>query len=187
MILGNTEIAYRGEDLISPYNPARVQPASYDCTLEGGFRELVRLDHPVELTDEPLYEPIHADYYIVPAGGFVLASVRERFNLPLVLDGEVKGRSSVGRQGIFVQNAGFVDPGFKGKLTLEIFNASPNALILRAGQVVCQVAFAEVGGCHKGYDGRYQGQDEVTGSRLYLDKKFSRDMRHQSGIQGMGA
>ena len=66
-------------------------------------------------------------------GQFVLATTMEYFELPDNLTAFVEGRSSLGRMGLFIQNAGWVDPGFKGEITLELYNANRCAIELKAG------------------------------------------------------
>ena len=56
----------------------------------------------------------------------------------------VEGRSSLGRIGLFIQNAGWVDPGFRGEITLELFNANRCAIELKAGRRVGQLVFAQL-------------------------------------------
>ena len=87
----------------------------------------------------------------------------------------VEGRSSLGRMGLFVQNAGWVDPGFEGEITLELFNANRCALELRSGRRVGQLVFAQLDEAAKNpYAGKYQGQRGATGSRVYLDPEAAR-------------
>jgi dCTP deaminase len=88
---------------------------------------------------------------------------------------EVSGRSSIGRRGLFVENAGFIDPGFGGQITLELLNARPQPLVLRVGQKICQVKISQLGqpaerpyGSSKRRS-KYQGQCGATSSRLQLD------------------
>ena len=56
----------------------------------------------------------------------------------------VEGRSSLGRMGLFIQNAGWVDPGFEGEITLELFNANRCAIRLDAGRRVGKLVFAKM-------------------------------------------
>ncbi len=59
--------------------------------------------------------------------------------------------------GLFVQNAGWVDPGFEGEITLELFNANRCALELRSGRRVGQLVFAQLDEAAKNpYAGKYQ-------------------------------
>jgi len=82
----------------------------------------------------------------------------------------VEGRSSLGRMGLFIQNAGWVDPGFEGEITLELFNANRCAIELTSGRRVGQLVFAQLDQpALKPYSGKYQGQRGATGSRVFLD------------------
>ena len=97
----------------------------------------------------------------------------EYFELPDDLTAFVEGRSSLGRMGLFIQNAGWVDPGFKGEITLELYNANRCAIELKAGRRVGQLVFARMDekALHP-YQGKYQGQKGATGSRVFLDKEI---------------
>jgi len=48
----------------------------------------------------------------------------------------------IGRMGIFIQNPGWVDPGFEGQITLELFNANRLPIRLSEGRRICQLVFA---------------------------------------------
>ena len=99
----------------------------------------------------------------------------EYVSLPDTLTAFVEGRSSLGRMGLFIQNAGWVDPGFRGEITLELFNANRCAIELRAGRRVGQLVFAEMDApAEHPYDGKYQGQTGATGSRVFLDPEVER-------------
>lgn len=105
-------------------------------------------------------------------GEFVLATTMEYFELPDNLTAFVEGRSSLGRMGLFIQNAGWVDPGFKGEITLELFNANRCAIELKAGRRVGQLVFAQLDdNARNPYRGKYQGQKGATGSKVFLDKE----------------
>ena len=83
------------------------------------------------------------DYY--PSGQFILASTVETFNIPMMLSAQVSGKSSWGRMGIMVHvTAGFIDPGFSGKITLEIVNMGHAAVALPTGKPIAQITFDEL-------------------------------------------
>ena len=85
----------------------------------------------------------------------------------------VEGRSSLGRLGLFIQNAGWVDPGFHGEITLELFNANRCAIKLQAGRRIGQLVFARMDRAARNpYCGKYQGQRGATGSRVFLDEEL---------------
>ena len=106
----------------------------------------------------------------------MLATTEEVIRLPDYLTAFVEGRSSIGRLGLFIQNAGWGDPGFEGAITLELFNANAAAMRIVAGRRICQLVIARADGpVARPYAGKYQGQRETTGSRAYLDEELQSD------------
>ena len=165
-----------GSLTVSPLQKEQVQPASVDIRLGNTFR--IVEDCPsgtMTLDAEIPYKTVRADRYILLPGQFVLATTMEYVRLGADLTAFVEGRSSLGRMGLFVQNAGWVDPGFEGEITLELFNANRCALELRSGRRVGQLVFAQLDEAAKNpYAGKYQGQRGATGSRVYLDPEAAR-------------
>ncbi len=157
--------------VISPLEERQIQPASVDIRLGSTFSIVEDLSTGViSLENAAGYKTIQTDTYILLPGQFVLATTMEYFELPGNLTAFVEGRSSLGRLGLFIQNAGWVDPGFKGEITLELFNANRCAIELKAGRRVGQLVFAKLDGMALNpYNGKYQGQRGATGSRVYLD------------------
>ena len=124
----------------------------------------------INLEKEIEYKRIVSDTYILLPNQFVLATTMEYFNLPNNITAFVEGRSSLGRMGLFIQNAGWVDPGFKGEITLELYNANRCAIELKAGRRIGQLVFAKMDDTAlKPYNGKYQGQKGATGSKVFLD------------------
>ena len=158
--------------VIEPLTPEQIQPASVDIRLGNTFS--VVDDTPsgiIKLNSEIKYKTITTDTYLILPGQFVLATTMEYFKLPDNLTAFVEGRSSLGRMGLFIQNAGWVDPGFQGEITLELYNANRCAIELKAGRRVGQLVFAEMDAAalHP-YRGKYQGQKGATGSRVFMDQ-----------------
>ena len=156
---------------VRPLTDAQIQPASVDIRLGNTFS--VVEDTPsgvINLTEGIHYHTIEAEHYLLLPGQFVLATTMEYVELPDDLTAFVEGRSSLGRMGLFIQNAGWVDPGFHGEITLELFNANRCAIELTAGRRVGQLVFAKMDApaLHP-YCGKYQGQTGATGSRVHLD------------------
>ena len=101
---------------------------------------------------------------------FVLASTEEEIGVPIDCAAYVEGRSSVGRIGIQVQNAGFIDAGFRGQITLELQNQSKCSIRLRAGMRICQLVYVQMTSpSNYPYSGKYQFQEGATESYLYQD------------------
>jgi len=157
--------------VINPVTKEQIQPASVDIRLGNTFG--VVDDTPsniITLESQINYKTITTDTYLIMPGEFVLATTMEYFELPDNLTAFVEGRSSLGRMGLFIQNAGWVDPGFKGEITLELYNANRCAIELKAGRRVGQLVFAEMDApAINPYNGKYQGQMGATGSRVFMD------------------
>ena len=156
---------------ISPLTENQIQPASVDIRLGDTFSIVEDSSTGIITLDSEIkYKTIKTDTYILLPGQFVLATTMEYFELPDDLTAFVEGRSSLGRMGLFIQNAGWVDPGFKGEITLELFNANRCAIELKAGRRVGQLVFAEMDDkALNPYNGKYQGQTGATGSRVFMD------------------
>lgn len=158
---------------IEPLKAEQVQPASVDIRLGNTFSIVEDSSTGViNLENEINYKTITSDTYILLPNQFVLATTMEYFDLPDDLTAFVEGRSSLGRMGLFIQNAGWVDPGFKGEITLELYNANRCAIELKAGRRVGQLVFAKMDHTALNpYNGKYQGQKGATGSRAFLDNE----------------
>lgn len=158
---------------IAPLTEAQIQPASVDVRLGDTFSVVEDSSTGiVTLESEIPYKTIETDTYLLLPGQFVLATTMEYISLPDNLTAFVEGRSSLGRMGLFIQNAGWVDPGFKGEITLELFNANRCAIELKAGRRVGQLVFAEMDQkAMNPYCGKYQGQRGATGSRVFMDNE----------------
>ncbi len=171
MILSDTtlkKMLQSGELLVEPITPEQIQPASIDLRLSDHFLkvnentlEVIRLD------SEMQYEELHQNEIVIPPHSFLLATTREYIRLPNDLTAFVEGRSSIGRIGLFIQNAGWVDPGFEGTITLELYNANRLPIRLQEGRRICQLVFARMDQvADRPYQGKYQYQQRATGSRI---------------------
>lgn len=105
---------------------------------------------------------------------FLLGSTVEKLKVPDHIMGKVEGKSSLARLGLMVECGGFVDPGFEGNITLELFCLVPQPRWrLRRGMPIAQVVFwwldgpAEVPYGAVGGGNHYQGQRGATISHLH--------------------
>jgi len=165
------EMINSGELVVDPIGPESIQPASIDCTLGDHYLvvEDTRMDV-LTLDDEIQYREIVGDSITIAPKSFLLATIQEHVELPANLTAFVEGRSSIGRMGLFIQNAGWVDPGFKGRITLEIYNANSLPIKLQKGRRICQLVFAAMDqAAENPYNGKYQGQTKSVGSRVFQD------------------
>lgn len=142
MLLSDRDIRRRvmdGSLVIKPFDEALIRPAGYD--LQCG--ELVRIGpHEHHLT-------------------FTL----EWIEMPLDLAGILHLRSSFVREGL-MGGLSLVDPGFKGQLTIAIFNTRNKVTAISKGEPFIQISFIKLSKpASKGYDGKYQLSEGVMYSR----------------------
>lgn len=91
-------------------------------------------------------------------GRFTIASAIERFQMPNILTGLVKDKSTWARRGLSVFNT-VIEPGWNGFLTLELVYHGEEELVIPAGSGIAQVIF-EYNTDVVAYKGRYQGQKD---------------------------
>lgn len=115
------------------------------------------------------YDISHNGSIEIAPGEFLLCNTLEWISVPTNAAVFVQGRSSIGRAGLSVQNAGFVDPGFRGTLTLELKNDAPYTIELVPGYPVAQLVYMDASDVCRPYSGKYVDQAKAVGSRMYMD------------------
>ena len=191
MILSDTDLLERlgeGDLVVDPIDDldTQVQPASIDMRLGSEFLEFQRTNipciHPnrAEEVDEYVRETYveEGEEFILHPGDFVLGTTKERVEIPSDLVATVEGRSSLGRLAVVVHaTAGFVDPGYRGQITLELSNLGAAPVALSPGMRVSQLVFTELRsestrpyGSERG--SKYQDQAGPRASKIQDDPEF---------------
>ena len=162
--------AVRRRDLtIEPFNESQLQPASYDLRLDKHFLRMLkpfkgsRLVDPASAEDHTTNATVNGEGRIgLEPNQMLLASTIERVRMPRHLAARVEGKSSLARLGLFVHvTAGFIDPGFEGHITLELFCGNGRGIWLYPGMPIAQIAFDRMDSrSSMGYGGKYQGSNE---------------------------
>lgn len=123
--------------------------------------------------DKPLFKNIPEDHPIIvlQPGERILAHTHEFVGIRAHGGAcEVKSRSSWGRNGVAVCfDAGWVDPGYVNRITLEIYNLNMHeSVVLPVGERVGQLIFHQTGPVEGGYaggrggmSGKYQHTDDL--------------------------
>ncbi|WP_457625075.1 dCTP deaminase [Persephonella sp.] len=170
------ELLNRKELVIEPIDSNQIQPSSVDLRLGNDFLiypeeiEILDVKNP-DLGNQLKKVVADEEGFVIQPKHFILATTREYIKLPDYLTAFVEGRSSLGRLGLFIENAGWVDAGFEGNITLEFYNANSRPLRIYPGMRICQLVFAQMEQpAENPYRGKYQGQRGTTASRIYLDK-----------------
>lgn len=151
------------------FDGRQIESGSIDLRLGNSFSKIATNKSIVKLGEKINYQEISENPIIYP-GEYMLGTTQETIFLPSNIAATVDGRSSIGRIGLHVENAGWVDPGFEGEITLELFNSGNIAIELVPGYRVCQLVFEKTNTKPTfPYNGKYQNQKDATGSKTYKD------------------
>lgn len=194
MILSDRDLQARlekGDLVVDPLDDPdlQVQPASIDVRLGHEFLtfQTPHVSHvdprdPKDVEGYTEEETVgKGESFVLHPGEFVLGSTYERVEIPEDLVARVEGRSSLGRLAIVVHaTAGFIDPGFKGRITLELSNLGHVPVALRPRMRISQIVIQELTSpAERPYGAdrasKYQDQGGPTASRLEEDADLHGD------------
>ncbi|MSQ40367.1 MAG: dCTP deaminase [Dehalococcoidia bacterium] len=175
----------KGRIVIDPLDESSIQPASVDVRMDDKilvFRNSRRpyIDIRQQLDDLTEMVPMVPDEpFILHPGEFVLASTLEHIEIPDDLVARLEGKSSLGRMGLLIHStAGYVDPGWKGHLTLELSNVARLPITLYYAMRIGQISFLRLTTPVERLYGspslgsKYQGQTDPTPSRMHRDYRL---------------
>lgn len=200
-----------GHILCTPFNPKHVSHASLDVTLGYYYYRIERMkERPIynpfdpedveRYFDGPYKAMPHKDW--VKLNGFkplanipndhpvialkpgerILAHTHEFFGIKPPGAYDLRARSSWARNGVAVCfDAGWVDPGYINRLTLEIFNLNHRETVLlpvgeRIAQAVFQVTGEVEGDYGAGRDSNFSGKYQTGTDLDTLIKTWSPDL-----------
>jgi dCTP deaminase len=183
-----------GRVRIDPYDAGCLQPSSVDLHLDADFRVFRNNRYAFidPRTSQPdLTELVSVDRdepFILHPNEFVLGQTLEWVELPDDLVARLEGRSSLGRLGLLIHStAGYVDPGWKGNLTLELSNVANLPIALYSGMKIGQISFFKMSSpVERPYGSRelgsrYQGQSSPTASLYSKDFESTRKVTTRGG------
>lgn len=195
MILSDKDIKQyleEGRISVSPYRPECVQPASIDLHLDSSFlifdtvnNHIIDVRRPVEnlmrRVDIPDGKP-----FIIHPGEFALGLTSEEVGVGNDMVGRLEGKSSLGRLGIIVHaTAGYLDPGNKLKMTLELSNIGSLPVMLYPGMPIAQMAFSPLSSeCERPYGrkelgSKYYGATEPQASQMWKNFEKNKELQPQ--------
>jgi dCTP deaminase len=167
---------------IDPFDPAMVQPSSIDLRCDPNFRVFENHKYAVIDPKAPqgdLTTGVTATDdapFILHPGEFVLGSTLESISLADDVVARLEGKSSLGRLGLLIHStAGFIDPGFKGQVTLELSNVANLPITIYPRMKIGQISFyqmttpADVPYGSPQLGSKYQGQTGPTPSQMHKD------------------
>lgn len=188
MILSDQDIEARlakGDLVVEPLDDPKlqIQPSSIDLRLGHDFvvyrtTHVPFIDPQNPGTQSEYTTKVHipeGDVFILHPGEFALGSTYEYVKIPNDLVAMVEGRSSLGRLAIVVHaTAGLCDPGFEGRITLELSNLGRVPVALHPMMRISQIVLHQMKspalrpyGAERG--SKYQGQTGPELSRIKQD------------------
>jgi dCTP deaminase len=133
---------------IDPLFPDCIQPASVDLHLGAEFLVFKNSGHTAIDLKQPLddmMEPVVISAkkpFIIHPGEFALGITYEIVGVANDMVGRLEGKSSLGRVGLIIHaTAGYLDPGNKLKMTLELHNIANLPIILYYKMPIAQISF----------------------------------------------
>lgn len=175
VILSDITLLRRGPELLRPFDPEMVQPASIDMKLGSTFKQLGRslskcVDPLVPYTYPSVFD--YEGVFVLQPGCLTLATTVETVTVPSDLLGRFDGKSSLARLGLLTHvTAGFIDPGFRGPITLELYNLALSPIKLTPGMKIGQLSFEKMDNSaakpygSPGLGSKYQNQSGPTTSK----------------------
>lgn len=161
-----------GDISVTPYREELLQPASLEVLLGRGSLLADPVPYHRAWLEDLRLTPTAKEMRLNPQE-LMLVSTHEVITLGPNIAARFEGKSSLGRLGIMTHvTAGFIDPGFSGQITLELYNVSPWPHDLPIGMKIGQLSFFRLdtptdklygtaaAGSH------YQGQRGPTPSRI---------------------
>lgn len=173
---------------IDPFDPSLIQPNSLDVRLGNTECRYVASGYNcvINPADEaPRSVSRQVDKVVIKPGEFILVETMEYVKLPSSIYGIIMGKSSTGRLGIDVENAGLVDSGFEGTLTLELYNKTKSHVYsLPPGFPIAQLVLYSCDEVETPYSerksARYLGQRGATPFRVKKNDSDDTGTQHEA-------
>lgn len=149
-----------------------IQPASVDLHLGGEIKKQIKTGFAVGLKTKPTYDTFSMGgdpdgFYMYP-GEFYLGHTSEQVTIPDDCAGLLIGKSTWGRLGLSIHNqAGWIDPGFSGQITLEMKVDGVAPIRVDMGDAIAQLVIFQLDTPAEapygvGRGSKYQGQTGAT-------------------------
>jgi dCTP deaminase len=167
-------------NLLEPFIPDNCEGATVNLTLDPIIKKYIS-NEPIVLgkeVTEDHYETIDLtkqDFMLQPTQS-VLIQTHEFIRVPVNMSARIYERYGVKSLGLMISPAHYMNPGFRGKISLVAINHSPVPVRLIPGIKICQVALFRLSSdAEKPYDRQdalYMDARDVSISKLHLDKQI---------------
>jgi len=173
-------LVIEGADCLECGECGSLQPAGIDIHLGNEFLDVIPTKTYLDPYDEVRTisrSPAQGEVVVLMPHEYILGVTQEKVTLGPRIAAQVNGKSSLGRDGISNHvTAGFIDPGFSGYITLEIFNMNRVPIILTPGMPIGQLQFFKLSSkTDIPYSGKYNGATGPQASRYHLNARPAKD------------
>jgi len=181
-----------GRISVDPLFPDSIQPASVDLHLGADFLVFKNSGHTsidLKKSVDNMMESVTISAkktFVLHPGEFALGLTYETIGVADDMVGRLEGKSSLGRVGLIIHaTAGYLDPGNKLKMTLELHNIANLPIILYYKMPIAQMSFTPLSsaadhpyGSNK-LTSKYFGAQKPQASKYY--KNFVRNKWEKFG------
>ncbi|MCF7970104.1 MAG: dCTP deaminase [Methylococcaceae bacterium] len=146
VVIDTTSICLHLDNQFTYYEPYGGEPFTPPKTMKTTTRTISNTDH-----------------IIIPPNGKLLACTQEEVAMPYNTLGFIQTKGSIARGFLFAHICdGQIDPGYKGKITLELLNSSDFYYKLVPGMAIASLFVFQTDEDIEHYNGRYQSSSQPT-------------------------
>lgn len=184
------DVLARNSEFVSPYNPSYCEGATINLTLNTlvkkySSKEPIVLGNPVTEEHYQLIDISKEEFYIEPKGS-VLIQTNEFIKVPDNMSARIYERFSVKSLGIIISPAHYMNPGYRGQISLVAFNSNTVPVRLVPGIKICQIGLFKLTSeplkPYEKQDAKYMDATNVSISKLHLDVEIQ-DFLKGKGIE----
>lgn len=168
------------QEIVQPFLEDNCEGATINLTLDPLVRRYVS-EEPIVLgneIDDACYEKINifkTEFWLKPKESVLIQTV-ETVNIPNDMSARIYERYSIKALSLLVSPAGYINPGFRGRIGIVAVNNSPVPVRLIPGIKICQLALFKLSTeADKPYgkqDAKYLDDSIASISKLHLDKEI---------------
>jgi deoxycytidine triphosphate deaminase len=124
-------------------NP-KVETASYDLSVGSIVWKDSKSNNVKVLHYNEQLDIDQQKYATLQPGQMMFVVTREEVNMPLNLSATVFSRNKLSRDGILALNAGHIDPGYRGPITIRLINLRATTYTIKLGIPIYTIVFQEL-------------------------------------------
>lgn len=132
----------RQHNLISDYEPSRIEQASY--TLRIGREIYITKDHHNSNSQHTKKTLNDNQAFVIPPGQFAFLLTEETIKVPTNAIAFISMKAGIKYKGLVNVSGFHVDPGFEGKLLFSVYNAGPSPIHLSHNQKCFLIWYANL-------------------------------------------